>query len=383
MPLVALTLVVLLVCAGATFEVGRMALTKHVMQKAADLATTSAASQVEELSPTEVRRAAAGVFALNAYATAGSPPTPQAVGTLYSDDGSGSEIGVVYDVGAYRLKVWHPYSDQVTQGQSLPLTCLVCVEASRVVQLPFLAVVGLDSAPVRARAVAVGEPSGPCLIFAHSSDPLVNGLDWTSNGGTIHGDCHSNTRVNMGGSNHVVDGWIDYRYGYTVGGSGHDVQKGFRLGNVMDYPISYTPADFQYDYVYNNLKFPGHVIPAGVYYVKGKLHITGDDVAAGPVTFVVEGDISVVGTGHNFTAASNNILFYSLSSSSRAIDVSAQGGQWTGIFFAPNGHIQFSASGQHIYEGGIVGDTIEITGQDFTAEGTLPPLPRFFSRLVR
>ncbi|MCD6351382.1 MAG: hypothetical protein J7M26_04590 [Armatimonadetes bacterium] len=382
-PLLAMAIIVLILCLGATIDVGRLAHAKERMQKAADLAVTSASSQVDQLSPEEVRQAALDMFAANLYPDDSSVPEKTFINWVGEPESDNA--GYVYQIGPYTVTVWNPYSDPVTAQRGVPPDCTVALYAHRNVKLPFLAVVGLDETPVRVRAVSTGFPSGPCLMFAHSTDPCKVGIDWSSNGGTIHGDCHSNTRVDMSGSNHVVDGWIDYRYGYDVSGNGHDIRKGFRLGNVLDFPIHYEPSDFEpYDYYYNgSCSFPGHVIPAGVYYVKGNLHITGDDVAAGPVTFVVEGRISVVGTGHDFTAARNNVLFLSLDDSDRAIDVSAQGGQWTGLCYAPYGHIKYSASGQHIYNGGLVGDTIELTGQDFTAEGTLPPLPRFYSRLIR
>lgn len=382
LPLVALTLVILLVSAGATIEVGRLTLARNCMQKAADLAVTSAVSQIDAVEPPQVRQAAAEFYGANLSGDPDVPPASQVVSHIYGNNGEVS--GLVCNIGTDRVTIRHPYQDAVTSAESLPPNCLLCLEAEREVELPFLAIVGVCTATVRVRAVGLGEPSGPCLFFAASTDPSVFGIDWSSNGGTIFGDAHSNTMVKFSGSDHTVDGWMDYRYSYTVTGSGHYLTKGFRLGNVMDYPINYTPADFEpYDYVYNNCNFNNHVIPAGVYYIAGNLHITGADVVLGPVTFVVAGRIQVSGTGHNFTAARNNVLFYSLSNSSRAIDVSAQGGQWTGICFAPNGHVSYSASDQHIYNGGIVAQTIEITGQDFTAHGMLPPLPRFFSRLVR
>jgi hypothetical protein len=356
------------------------------MQKAADLAVTSTASEVAELDASALRLAAAELYASNILGDTDSS-YPSELGPVA--DSSGEQTGCAYQIGNDRVTVWNPYSDDMVTARRISPASVVCIEAEREVALPFLAVAGIRTAVVKVRAVAAGFPSGPCFIFANSTDPNAVGIDWSSQGGTIYGDIHSNTRVSISGNNHTSTGWIDYRYGYSVGGSGHVFVKGFRLGNVMGYPIHYTPADFApYTYIYNgNLNFPGHEIPAGVYYVKGKLQIMGDDVALGPVTFVVEGKIHVTGGGHNFTAARNNVLFYSLAvsdkASDKAIDINAQGGEWTGICFAPNGNVKYSASDQHIYNGGIVANTIELTGQDFTANAKLPPLPRFYSQLVR
>jgi len=372
--------------AAACVDVGMLVLARMRMQNAADLAATTAAALTDTLDDPDVWYRAACYYAYNMYDTDADSPVPVFEAPVFSPEDPTNQIGATYRVGRNIVTVQHPYRDNYTDAGGYHPQLLVRVDARVEMKTPLMAVVGIQEAPVVVRAVAVGEPSGPCLVFASSTDPNINGIDISSNGGRFLGDIHSNTKVDNTGSDHYFDGWIDYRYSYRTTGSGHVFTKGFRLGNVLPYPRPFTLQELDPYITYRingSLSFPGHVIPAGVYYVRGNVHIGADDVPTGPVTFIAEGRIQVNGTGHNFQCAVPDLLFMSLSTSSRAIDVSAQGGIWEGICYAPYGTISYSASDQHIYRGGLEAMQIQISGQDFLCEGRLPPLPRMYSRLVR
>ncbi|MCX7599408.1 MAG: pilus assembly protein TadG-related protein [Armatimonadetes bacterium] len=384
--LFAVAALILIAAMAACVDVGMLVLARLRMQNAADLAATTAAALTDQLDDPDVWYRAASYYAYNLYGVDASAPTPEFLNTVYDPNNPAVAAGATYRVGRNTVTVRHPYRDSVTNARGYLPQFLVRVDARVDVRTPLMSVLGVAQAPVAVGAVALGEPSGPCLVFAASTNPNENGIDISSNGGRFLGDIHSNTKVDNTGSDHYFDGWIDYRYSYRTTGSGHVFVKGFRLGNVLPYPRTWTLQELD-PYITHringNLKFTSHVIPAGVYYVRGNVNIGSDDVPTGPVTFIAEGRIQVNGGGHNFRCAVPDLLFMSLSTSDRAIDTSAQGGVWEGVFFAPNGNIKFSASGQHIYRGGLEAMTIQISGQNFICEGRLPPLPRMYSRLVR
>lgn len=382
----AVATVVLIAAVAASVDVGMLALARLRMQNAADLAATTAAALTDQLDDPDVWYRAACYYAYNMYGVDSNAPVPEFISIVYDPNNPSGQVGATYRVGRNTVTVLHPYRDSVTDARGYLPQFLVRVDARVDVRTPLMAVLGRQQAAVAVRAVALGEPSGPCLVFAASTNPSVYGIDISSSRTKFYGDIHSNTKVEVTGSGHYFDGWVDYCYSYSLGGSGHTFVKGFRLGNVLPYPRVWTLQELDPLITYRvngNLNFPGHVIPAGVYYVTGRVLIGSDDIPTGPVTFIAQDRIQVSGNNHNFTPAVPDLLFMSLSTSSRAIDVSAQGGVWEGTMFAPNGSIKFSASDQHIYRGGLEAMDIQISGQDFTCEGRLPPLPRMYSKLVR
>jgi hypothetical protein len=380
-----MSLIALVAAMGAAIDVGRLAATRQGMQNAADLGATAGVSALP-LGAEEVWHTSAQFYAANTHGTGDRAVSPQFLGALTDANFPGRTTGARYRVGEDVIAVRHPFRDAATDRDRLDPEKIVHVDASRLVQLPIAAVVGVKEATVAVRAGAVRrDAESHAFMFASASNRNDVGVDWSSQGAHVIGDIHSNSQIDISGFGQTVTGWVEYRYEYDVSGAGHTFEKGFRTANLLDLPLKYTPTDFEpYDYVFqNNAKFPNHAIPAGVYYVNGNLSIGGDDFSLGPVTFVVTGAINVSGAGHNMVAARHNVLFYSLSTSRKAIDVSAQGGQWRGYIFAPDGGISFSARGMESYEGGLVGDTIKLTGNDFLAEGTVPYLSRTESRLFR
>lgn len=376
MPLCALSMAVLLTCFGAVLDVGRLAVVKARMQARCDLAALAGAGQEQGTTNADIWDAAAGLYCANVTGGEGGLEA-QFQAHVDQPGVDGSPDGATYHVGDETVTVIHPYRDAYTDDHGWDPSSLTCVKARQEVEMLFLRVVGVGPVHVVARAVARGVPGGGQLaIFAHRTDEDPYGFKWTGSGGEIQGNAQSNSRVWFTGSAHYCTGWVEYRYRTTISGSGHQVDGGYIEGEIEDYPVNFTPADFEpYDYIVDGkFKITGsdHTIPAGVYYVKGDVDISGsNNHASGPVTFVAEGKISVSGSGMELTAARNDTLFYTLTGDNTwDLDISGSGGRFTGLCFAPNGSIQYSGSGHNIYEGCLIGDKILVTGSDFVVHGT-------------
>jgi Flp pilus assembly protein TadG len=381
----AIGLVAMVACLGAAVDIGRLSMIKTHMQSAGDLAATGSASSCHTTADTDLWAQTASLCAENFAGSSGTAPTPQFVRYLTSGT---TNVGAVYTIGSDTVTVTHPYSDSYTNSLGYAPEDLVRVDLTTTSRLLLLPIIGIRSATVTTRSVAVCLTGGPLLIFAHSTDPTVYALDWSSSSCTINGDTHSNTMVDMSGSDDTINGWIDYRNGYSLTGTHDALNPGFRVGNVLNYPIPTDPASYgPYDYIINKgmWNFTGS-IPGGVYYCKGDVHVNSTDTPAGPITIIAAGKIHINGSITNWQAAHGNVLFMSLSplglSGGYCIDINAQGGVWNGIIFAPNGDINFTASGQTMYNGGILAEEVSLGGQNFTASGVLPPIPRDNSRLL-
>lgn len=429
--LVIVALAVLFAAIGAAVDVGKLTLTKSRLQTYCDMAALAAATTVADSEDSQTWDTAATYYSDN-IAPDSDEVAPQLVEYLSAPDIPCDPSGAEYTVGSDTVQVRHPYRDDTTDQAGYDFGYLVAVSARRTVRLPFLGVLGIGPVDVTARAVALAEPGGggAIAIFAHRTDPDPYGFKWTGSGGLIVGNAHSNSKVKFTGSRHHCTGWIEYRYAKQIFGSNHQVDGGFREGDIEDYPISFDPppvSDFQFDFYINgdyHVTGSNHVIAPGTYYVAGDVHIDGSDHAGGPITFVAEGRIHISGSGHQFSADCNDVLFYSLwdrttpaidisghdydfegqmiavygkvqiSGSDHsfraddeevliysgyngawAIDMSGSGGQFEGVCFAPNGAIQYSGSGHHIFRGALIADKILVTGSDFTVEGTVSAGP--------
>jgi hypothetical protein len=369
--LLAVSLVALMACIGIALSTGQLAATKAHLQSHADFAAMAGAGACRRLPAADVWYLAGRYYADNLAAGA---DTIDPVVAEYTTNGA------VYRVGNDKVTVTYPYSDSYTNSRNWNPSRLVAVRAERTIALPLSRPVGVGQGKVVAFAVALAEPvrSGGLAIFAYSSDPAEEGWKWTGtpSPGRIEGNVHSNTVIKWSGSDHHLTGWAEYRYGYSITGSGHDTGQGFSEGDLLEYPLAYAPGDFQpYDYVINgNFKVSqaGTVIPPGVYYVNGDVDISGSGIVAQGVTFIATGKISVSCSGPLFTPARNNVLFYTTSSSAPGyeIDISGSGGRFEGICWAPNGDIQYSGSDFNICQGAFYARTVTVTGSNFTLIGT-------------
>jgi hypothetical protein len=76
--------------------------------------------------------------------------------------------------------------------------------------------------------------------------------------------------------------------------------------------------------------------------------------------------VNISGSNFNLTPYWNNILLFTSSNDSAALDVSGSGGEWTGIMLAKNGHAKVQGSGNLSLSGSIMANTIKISGSDFS-----------------
>jgi len=356
-------LVVLLAMAGLVVDVGQVLVNKESMQKACDAAALAAATADSD----PISRAA-NYYAHNAF------PNLEVVPEL-TESGQGTWT---YSVGADTLTITHPYSDAFVEDKGYMPSHLYHVSAVREVAATFAGLLG--SHPHRASASAVGwryHVSAPTpAIFSHRFTNSPYGIKWSGGSGTIEGDLVANWSVEISGSGHIVHGSVYYGQSYSLNGSGHDADGFFRLASPRDLPVLLSPSDFEpFTYVVNgdfHLTGDSGAIPPGVYFVNGDVIIDGSDYQAGGVTFVATGNIKVSGSGHYFTPARHDVLFYSLNNSSTGftIDISGSGGYYEGACYAPNGAIQFSGSGNQVMQGSLIADRVAVTGNGFTLRPT-------------
>jgi hypothetical protein len=387
--LMAVGLTAFLACAAIAIDVGHLAIVRQSFQSASDLAALGACATCDTASDDQVRQMAADLYAANSVRDPNAPIPAATAGSSFTDAAIGTgTVGATYTVGGDTITVWHPYRDSVTDAKGLSADDCVRVQVDGQRALALGPAVGVNQAAVSAAAVArLDRSGGKTAVFAIDATAGDTGVDWTSSGATVNGDIHSNTGVDVSGNSLTVTGLFEYRNAQSVTGGSHDIQGGMIQGNVLPDPLGYTVADFApYDYVVRGnykLTGPNQIVPSGVYRVYGNVSITGQDEAGGPVTFVADGTINVSGSDHQWQAARHNVLFLSLSTSKDAIKVNAQGGTWQGIFYAPNGGANVSASASAVLGGGICAQTVDISANGATLTGMLLGPPGYRVKLIR
>jgi hypothetical protein len=110
----------------------------------------------------------------------------------------------------------------------------------------------------------------------------------------------------------------------------------------------------------------------GLHYCTGDVHISANGLTA-HVTIVAEGLIQFSSTDSNFEAYVDGLVLFAnyefpptQKCNQWVIKSTIQGGSFTGFVFAPNGCVDFAASGQHVTDGGIVAWCVDISGNEFT-----------------
>ena len=254
----------------------------------------------------------------------------------------------------------------------------------------FARVLGFISMDIDARAVGevVTGWEDDYAIFAIDNSCGAPGVDITGTLASFEGTVHTNSNVAVGGSDHTFDPSITYACDFAEGGSGHSYDHAQKKTGQRDVPselesvdfASFAPCDFSYPNPVNLksrnevwLDGPKTLLVDGVYCFDKSVTLIGDDIT-GNVTFVAMGSISISGSDHNLTAYHpSGILFYSEESTGPTqINVSASGGQYAGIIYAPNGDIDFSGQSNHTFEGSLVGQNVSVSGNGLTIRsGTL------------
>ena len=254
----------------------------------------------------------------------------------------------------------------------------------------FARVLGFISLDISARAVGevVTGWEDDYAIFASDTSCGAPGVEISGTLATFDGTVHANSNVDVSGNTHTFDPSITYACTFTEGGGGHSYGHEQKKTGQRDYPAevasltfaSFAPCNFSYPNPIN-LKSRNEVwldpaktqLVRGVYCFDRTVTLIGDDIT-GDVTFVARGAISISGSDHNLTPYHpSGILLYSEESAGPSqINVSASGGTYAGILYAPNGDIDFTGQSNHTFEGSLVAENVKVSGTGLTIRsGTL------------
>ena len=238
---------------------------------------------------------------------------------------------------------------------------------------------------VRARGVAgIRVTSGDAYsLFANSancsSPPSVQVSGSVS---FLTGAVHSNSDITINGSNTTFDGPVTYSNqpgcDLDISGSGNTFTPAPATAANRSLPLTYSYSAFPCTMTFTEdtalASVPaawvggdpssGQMVP-GVYCSTGKLVLGGSDVT-GNVTLVAQGAVNLAGSNFNLTPYWNDVLAFSDDSGPSALDMSGSGGNWEGIFLAPNGHAKVQGSSNLSIVGSIMADTIHVSGSDFS-----------------
>jgi hypothetical protein len=264
------------------------------------------------------------------------------------------------------------------------------VSILRAVPTFFMPVLGVPSVDVGARAVAraVASTAATHAIFAgrsscgSSSEPEKT-IDWSGSDIDVVGQVHSNDGILVGGSNNSVTGSTTYvcNTKFRNEGGGNTYTPSAAKVGVQSWPATYTAADFpctysrsgSWDLSANGPWWLGgtpltKTLMPGVYCATGsggtiKLGYSG---IVGNVTFVATAQVEISGQNFVLTPHTKGVLIYSQGNSDVAVKISASGGAWTGMIYAPNGKAEISGSDNLTLAGSIVADRVKLGGSNFT-----------------
>lgn len=276
----------------------------------------------------------------------------------------------------------------------------------------FAKVVGIDTMDARAEAEAQCKEifDGLPALFAGSDDDNCDrALSWSSSGGSMIGDVHSNGDIQITGSGKTITGDVTYADDDDTTAAGIDPEKGqveddpgeglFRVESYMKNPPGDKWVEATNAGVNRNpsgtgdirLRNRSDVLP-GLYYTTGNITIEANNVPSTPVTFVSNGGaIRFGGNSQHLTPwdTDSHLLAFATRPDCRtippALQLNGPGSEWSGIFYAPNGQVQISGSGnaQTVY-GSIIAAKIDISPQGFVVDATLlQGEPKIETRLTK
>jgi hypothetical protein len=240
----------------------------------------------------------------------------------------------------------------------------------------FVRALGLGATPVTARAVAYRIPQN-YAIFEAGDCTGTGRFDFAGSSLSVTGDVHSNSDLNVYGSNNGVNGAVTYACTSAVYGNDNTFTRGPTRVAQRALPVQHSTAEFQpctYSISGNfNVSSTGpwwsnsSTLRPGTYCATGDLSLNSSG-ANGTVTFVAGGQIQVNGSNYTLRPFKNGVLMYS-SSAGSAISVNGSGGRWSGMLYAPNGQVSFNGSSTLTLSGSIIGGTVSIAGSSWTLQG--------------
>jgi hypothetical protein len=155
------------------------------------------------------------------------------------------------------------------------------------------------------------------------------------------------------------------------------------------YPVDYTLAEFapggasavlaQAAGHYFHVRGDTHlddwitddVLREGLYFVEGRIHLTG--ALRGKVTLVATDEITLSATGSTLESYTRCLLAFSSKRTARydkpAVNFSGSTMRWQGVVFAPDGGVDVTGSGNVVMVGSLIGLGVRIGGSGFQITG--------------
>lgn len=350
MALLTITLLTLIGVVAIVIDVAVFAEEKRQLQNAADAAVLAAARELPA-----------------------DPAAAEAAALVYL-----TSNGYTVSPGDISVTITTPYAGNAEFAE--------LVVTNHDVPYVFARVLGFISLDISARAVgeSVTGFEDDYAIFAIDNSCGASGISITGTLASFEGTVHANSDVSVGGSDHTFDPAVTYACDFFEGGSGHAYGHAEKKTGSRDVPselasltyASFAPCDFSYPNPVNLksrnevwLDGPKTQLVEGVYCFEKSVTLIGDDIS-GDVTFVAKGAISISGSDHNLTAYHpSGILLYSEESTGPTqINVSASGGTYSGIIYAPNGDIDFTGQSNHTFQGSLVGQNVSVSGTGLTIQ---------------
>lgn len=241
------------------------------------------------------------------------------------------------------------------------------VRCTRTINYIFAPVIGFNSGPVSARAVArygTGDHIFDYAIFSGSEDQdLIFNGSWMDIDGDISGDVHTNRNALVNGSHQYISGALEAVGTITMNGSNLEIgQKIDHAAYVPTPQYSMNDLKAMADHVYTcSQYFNGTDINlSGITFVQGDVIINGSKVN-GTGSIIATGNITINGSGMSYSTSNDAICLYSAGS----ITVNGSNMHVDGILYAPNDQIIMNGSHQSV-NGGIIGDTVTFNGSNLT-----------------
>ena len=205
-------------------------------------------------------------------------------------------------------------------------------------------------------------PGSEYLLFHNSQNGQ---LDISGGNKTINGMVHSHADIKVRGNNTTITGQTTAVGTISVNGKAHDIalqQSNAEAIPMPVYPYEYYVANATYTYTGSKTFGKGETIPDGIHLVNGSVTVQGD--IDGNVTIVATGGISVKSQTVNLTYADTKykVALYSRDGN---ISFTSNGVTVKGVIYAPNGECKVASSTSR-FTGAIVGNTVDISGQDMT-----------------
>ena len=205
-------------------------------------------------------------------------------------------------------------------------------------------------------------PGSEYLLFHNSQNGQ---LDISGGNKTINGMAHSHANIKVRGNNTTIIGSTTAVGTISVNGSGHNIalqQSNAEAIPMPVYPYEYYVANATYTYNGGKTFGKGETIPDGIHLVNGDVTVQGDINAN--ITIVATGSISVKSKTVSLTYADTKYKV-ALYSKDGNISFTSNGVTVKGVIYAPSGECKVASSTSN-FTGAIVGNTVDISGQDMT-----------------